>query len=320
MFVGNSRTLRIKRQKQLVFVSAFKIILLALKMCKFFIFRKVRHFSYTLYVRIIMVLKLTLYLDVYFFNNFIIDLFLLLISGLLLKRIIKIKRLVFGALFGAFYSTVLALNIQTLYYLKFFKLFIPFIMILLSFKLELKEYIKQTVCFYLCSYLLSGIILSMPNSGAVIFQNEVYFNIPFFNIILCMFILAFVLVNVIKRIIKKVKFSALYGKAELYINNKRYKVTTFIDTGNFLKEPSENLPVCFLSPEIIKNMPVLNFLIPCSTVNGDDFLEGFIPEKLIVNGKETKAVVVISSAIENEDYQLLLHSDFLLLEENYVLS
>lgn len=261
---------------------------------------------------------MTVYIDVYFFNNFIIDLFLILLSGLVLKRQIKCRRIVAAALLGAFYSC--AAYFVDISYLK---LIISIAMIVISFRLKFKEYVKQTGVFYITSYVFAGIVIRlMPfGSGNIAeFNNSMYLVIPEFVVIaagVTSFLFLYIFLN---SAIKKKSLSDFYGKAVIKSGGRKVCTTTFADSGNSLTDYVTGLPVCIISSVLFKKLKRrCDLLVPCITVNGESYLDAFIPDEFIFNGKKINVVLAVSETINDRDYGVLANNALLKGENEIVI-
>ena len=128
------------------------------------------------------------YIDVFFAYNFLIDAFLLYVTGKLLKRKITFK-IVTGALVGALYSSFcMIFEFLSLLPLRF--LFLYF-MIKLSFK---GSVVKSAGVFFLISFAFCGLLLSlsfMLGGNYIILDGSPIFVSGYALLFFCMFIFLF---------------------------------------------------------------------------------------------------------------------------------
>ena len=75
----------------------------------------------------------------------------------------------------------------------------------------------------------------------------------------------------------------------------------FLDTGNNLKDPFFNRPIILVNKELIKKK-INTFLIPYYTVNNHSLLEVFKPNKIVINNKIIKNVLIGISDVNSKNY------------------
>ena len=256
---------------------------------------------------------MTVYIDIFFLNNFIIDLFLLLISGKCFKRILNFKRLLFASILGGVYSVLAFINVFMFLNSFIVKTFVSCLMVVISFKLSFKEFLKQLLAFYFCSFILAGIIVALSLSkgeSVMIFNNSMYFKIPFLNLVLSGVIMSAFVFEIFTKMVKKHNFKDAYKTVKISSGYKKVKVTGYIDTGNTLK--FFGLPVCILDLEVAKKLnPEYICEIPCYTVNGFKFLKAFCPEYVFLDTKQVRMLIAVSDTVLGEDYKMLINSEFL---------
>ena len=258
---------------------------------------------------------MTIYIDLYFFNNFIIDLFLLTVSGMCFKRILDFKRLFLSSVLGGLYSTLALFSIPFISGF-LFKTMVSCLMIFIAYKLTLKEFLKQLMGFYLCSFSLAGIIITLSSyqkEDVMFFGNSLYFKIPFLNIILSGIIMSVFTFKIFKNMVKRHKLNSVYKTVKIRNGKTNIKITGFIDTGNNLKY--FGVPVCIISPGCAKKLnPEICFEVPCFTVSGVNFLKAFSADEVYISNEKADVLIAISNAVSGEDYDMLINSEFLLKE------
>lgn len=250
----------------------------------------------------------------YFLNNFIIDLFLLAISGMCFKRIFKIRNLIIASVLGGLYSTIVLLNIYPFFNSVIFKTIVSSLMIIISFKLTFKEFLKQLSCFYLSSFVLAGIITAFSSANGesvMFFYNSLYFKIPFFNFVLSGITMSIFISKTFRQVIKKHTLSSIYRKVTIINGKKKMKITGYVDTGNNLTY--SGFPVCIISPSVFKKLnATYEFQIPCFTVNGFDYLKAFKADNVSFDEETVNVLLAVSKSVSGEDYDILINSEFLI--------
>ena len=250
-----------------------------------------------------------IYLDLVFFINFMFDTLLLLTVNIILKRNIKLIKIILGGFIGSISIFFLFLKISS-FALFILKTLISIFMILISF--GKKNFIKNISYLYLVSIILGGFLYFLNNTFSYKNNGLVFFNNGFsINIILIIIFSPIILFLYIKQA-KELKFINTYNyTVEFTYNNKKYKYTAFLDTGNNLYDPYTHNPIIILNDNINISNPIY---IPCSTVNNNSLLKAFKLNKIIIDKKVLKRKVII--AISNKPFKvngvnMLLHKDYL---------
>lgn len=184
-----------------------------------------------------------LYIDVFFFVNFMMDYILLL----LLKRILKCSathgRVCMGATLGAL-LTCIVISLPIPYaFVKFilFHIVVNTGMIKLGLKIKkIGPLIKAWLMLYAGSFLLGGILTYM--------QQYVRVTSFFFGMAVFGYYLTF---GVIKLFMAVVRIQDKYCEIELYYQEQVYHVKALIDTGNGLRDPISFEPVHILQKKVL---------------------------------------------------------------------
>lgn len=232
---------------------------------------------------------MTIYLDLILIINYILDLFLLVAVGIILKRKIDLKKICISSFIGSLTVLILFYDINSLG-LFIMKLVLSIIMILISYpKYDLKYIFYNLIVFYITSIFLGGSLyllnleLSYKHIG-LIFINKGY-SINLIVIILISPLLLYFYIKENKLI--KNKYNNYYHTI-IYINNQILKLTGFIDSGNNLT--FKRKPVILIDKRkfIYENM---NYqIIPYQVVNKIMMLKIYKCDKVIINSKEFKNI------------------------------
>ena len=245
---------------------------------------------------------MVVYLDILFIYNFIINTLLLYASGYVLKLKIRWLRLVLGGSFGAFYGIFsVVCNINS-FLNGFLKLLCAFVMVYISYRQSLRGYIRLLCTLFVSSFCLCGIYMAFATFAKLEGNNNALFlNLGYPYIFLIFLGFLFILNLFIESSYTKIRKRELYKSVEIENNGKKIKLSGFIDTGNTLTTP-EGFPVAFVNKSFTDKIIEKNNLcsIVFSTVNGEAEKYGFIPEKLLIDGKEVKYAVVPV----NEDFEM----------------
>ena len=226
---------------------------------------------------------MTIYLDVIFLENIVINYIILYVTGLISKSKIKQRKLLLGALTGAFYSVIYYLLKLKIYSSFIIKIILSIVIIYVSFNSSnLKDLLKKTLLFYLSSFVFGGAAISiiyMVNSQNVTIQNGVLVGSYTIRTILIGIIVAyFTLIFAFKIMKSKISKKDLICEISININNIEIKTKALIDTGNLLKEPITNLPVIVMEHTLLYDVIPKEILNNTEKILGGDFSE--IPEDI----------------------------------------
>ena len=218
---------------------------------------------------------MTVYLDMIFLENLILDSILLYSTGLILKTKIKIKGIVLSSIVGSIYSVMyyyLKLNILTDIILK---IFISTIMMNLAFRFKsIKDFLREIICFYITSFIFAGGVLgfiSILNNKKLIIINGVLKEKNSFMPIVLGVLISFILIVILFRFIKtKISKKDLIYTIKIKINKKEITTKAIIDTGNFLKDPITGFPVVIVEQDILNGIIDTEILQNAEKILGGD--------------------------------------------------
>ena len=217
---------------------------------------------------------MTIYLDVIFLENIVINYIMLYVTGIISKAQIKQKRLILGALIGAVYSIIYYLFRLKIYSSFIIKIILSIVIIYVAFKsTNFKDLLKKILLFYLSSFVFGGAaiaIIYMVNSQNITIQNGVLVGLYTLRTILIGIVVAYFTIILAFKIIKISK-KDLICEIEVTLNNKEIKTKALIDTGNLLKEPITNLPVIVMEHTLLYDVMPKEILNNVEEILGGDF-------------------------------------------------
>lgn len=250
---------------------------------------------------------MTVYLDIIFLENFILNFIILYAESLVIKEKVKYLKLMLSSLLGAFYVIIYYLiNFQSKWNI-IFKIILSVVMVYISFMPKsFKEFIKQITFFYLVSFVFGGAALGviyMVNVGKISIKNGIIVGNYTLKTIFIGVILAFIIITAAFKFIKnKISKKDLFCDIEIRINQSKINVKAIIDTGNFLKEPITNIPVIVVEKDILKNVVPKEILENIENILGGDLKD--IP-KSIQNEYMSKMKVIPFSSLGKQNGMLL---------------
>ena len=239
---------------------------------------------------------MTIYLDVIFLENIVINYIMLYVTGIISKAQKKKKRLFLGALIGAVYSVIYYLFRLKIYSSFIIKIILSIVIIYVAFKsTNFKDLLKKILLFYLSSFVFGGAaiaIIYMVNSQNITIQNGVLVGSYTLRTVLIGIVVAYFTIIFAFKIIKISK-KDLICDIEVTLNNKIIKTKALIDTGNLLKEPITNLPVIVMEHTLLYDVMPKEILNNVEEILGGDFSK--IPEHMKEEYSSKLKVIPFSS-------------------------
>lgn len=219
---------------------------------------------------------MTIYLDVIFLENIVINYIILYVTGSISKSKIKQKKILLGALIGAIYSIIYYLLKLKIYSSFIIKIILSIVIIYVAFDSNnFKDLLKKVLLFYLSSFVFGGAaiaIIYMVNFQNITIQNGVLVGSYTIKTILIGIVVAYFTILIAFKIIKtKISKKDLICDISVRLNNKNIKTKVLIDTGNLLKEPITNLPVIVIEHTLLYDVMPKDILNNLEKVLGGDF-------------------------------------------------
>lgn len=253
---------------------------------------------------------MTIYLDVVFIENLVMNLSVILSEAILLNSLNKLIRKIGSALFATAYY------ILTLIFPKLsgFQVFVGILIILIAFRpTNLKLLIKQVFLFYFINFVFAGtsfaLMCAFNKDKFSIFNGVVIGNFDVFKVFLAGIIAIIMLTYFFRKRSKHV-----FKDVVISISGKVKEIRLLLDTGNLLREPYTGKPVMIVEKNALKNVideelfndlekmlkggeiiPDGMFLIPYRSLgNSLGFLLGIKPDFVTLkkNGKKFCNVVI----------------------------
>ena len=250
---------------------------------------------------------MTIYIDVLFLENFILNYIILYVTGLISKHKIKFLKIGLGALLGAIYVVMSYIIKEAIYFNFLLKIILSIVMIYLSFTPKtFKELLKLVIFFYLTSFVFGGAALGviyMINSGKISIQNGILIGkYTIWTVFLGCVIATIVVILAFKFVKAKFSKKDLFCNIIIKINKKEIKTRAMIDTGNLLKEPITNIPVVVMEHKLLYDVVPEEILDNIENILGGDLEK--IPEN-IKNDYISKLKVIPFTSLGKQNGMLL---------------
>lgn len=258
-----------------------------------------------------------IYLDVVMLQNFIINLFLLVITFKLMKIRASKKKMILSSLFGTIYTLTMIFPKLTLFSKIPFQLIVASIMVKIVLgKCKIKSIFTGTSTFIICSILLAGLCfkLSQLDMEFNFFSKAIKCDISSINMIISL-IAVYVITSILYEYFKdRAVINNLVYDVEITFNKNKYSFRAFLDTGNSLVEPVTKLPCIIVEEKYInENINSNYYFIPYKAVGYSGYLKGYKSDDIRIkseNGKWQKVQAMIcpyNEILSNcNDYNALL--------------
>ena len=214
---------------------------------------------------------MTIYIDILFMENLILNYIILLSVNLILKKPKRYMKILLGSIIGATYTVIVYITGTTIYLNIIFKIILSIAIVWVSFSPQtIKNMWKDLLYFYLITFVFGGITFAMIY---IIKPQEIFFRYGIkIEVIILAAIIGFIIILLGFKLIKnKLTKEEMVCQVEIYLNNKNIKTTAIIDTGNFLKEPITGMPVIVIEHILLYNIIPKQILNNLEEIIGGDF-------------------------------------------------
>ena len=226
---------------------------------------------------------MTVYLDIVFLENIIIDFIILVATGLISKSKINKLRLFLSSVLGGMYVIFSYITEMKIYSNIFLKITLSITMIYLAFlPAKIKTMLKQLIIFYLTSFTFGGVALALLyfiKPEDIFVKNGVLVGAYPLKIAILAGIVGFFVINLSFKIVKnKINRNNMFCNINIFLKEKTTTVRAIIDTGNLLKEPISGLPVIVVEKEKLEKLIPKEILNNVENILGGDISENIEKE------------------------------------------
>ena len=202
------------------------------------------------------VICMTIYIDVVFLENLVMNSIILIASGIILKKKLKWIRIILASSLGAIYTIIGYISVLQIYSNLVLKVILSILIIYIAFNPQtVKQLWKDILIFYLTSFVFGGVafaLIYVVKPQEILMKNGLFLGTYPLKTVLLAAIVAFIVIIAAFAIVKT-KFSKkdMFCDVEVELNNKKIRTRAMIDTGNLLKEPITNTPVIVLEHTLL---------------------------------------------------------------------
>ena len=202
---------------------------------------------------------MTVYLDIIFFENVLMNYIILFACGVLVKTQISRIRVLISACLGAVYTIIMYLDIIPIYSNFFMKIILSVVMVYVAFKPgSVKLILRQLLIFYLTSFVFGGCVFGLMyfiKPQLVQMRNGVFIGTYPIKIAILGGGTAFVIMQLGFKFVKsKISKKDMIFKMKITICEKSVELNALLDTGNLLKEPITGIPVVIVQKSCLKQI------------------------------------------------------------------
>lgn len=229
------------------------------------------------------VICMTIYIDVVFLENLVMNSIILIASGIILKKKLKWIRILFASSLGAIYTIIGYMSVLEIYSNLVLKVILSILIIYIAFNPQtVKQLWKDVLIFYLTSFVFGGVafaLIYVVKPQDILMKNGLFLGTYPLKTVLLAAIVAFIIIIAAFAIVKT-KFSKkdMFCDVEVELNNKKIKTRAMIDTGNLLKEPITNTPVIVLEHTLLYECVPKEILDNLESILGGELVK--IPEEI----------------------------------------
>lgn len=226
---------------------------------------------------------MTIYIDVVFLENLVMNSIILIASGIILKKKLKWIRILLASSLGAVYTIIGYISVLEIYSNLVLKVILSILIIYIAFNPQtVKQLWKDVLIFYLTSFVFGGVafaLIYVVKPQDILMKNGLFLGTYPLKTVLLAAIVAFIILIATFAIVKT-KFSKkdMFCEVEVELNNKKIKTRAMIDTGNLLKEPITNTPVIVLEHTLLYECVPKEILDNLESILGGELVK--IPEEI----------------------------------------
>ena len=263
---------------------------------------------------------MTIYLDIVFIENIIMNYIILYGTAIIAKIIPKHIRLILASTVGAVYAIIAYMSILKIYSNIILKGILSIVIVYIAFNpSNIKKTMKELLLFYLTSFVFGGaafFLIYIVKPQDIIIRNGVFVGTYPLKIGFIGAILGFIVVITSFKIIKtKLSKKSLLCNIKIKLQNKQIETIAMIDTGNLLKDPISNTPVIVVEHSLLYDILPKQILNNLENILGgelenipDDVKEKYISKLKVIPfsslGKQNGMLLGIKAdeiSIESED-------------------
>lgn len=221
---------------------------------------------------------MTVYLDVVFLENIVLNYIIILSTAIISKSKINTKRIIFSSAIGGIFSILNYIVNFNFISSIFLKIILSIIIIVIAFNSKsIKRILKLIIFFYLVSFTFGGIafmLLFFINPENVVITNNHFVGTYPLKMAVLAGGIGFIVISLTTGIIKdRMSKKSMICDLEIFYKGKCKKIKTMLDTGNLLKEPISGADVIIVEKESLKEIVSKEILTNISKILKGEWIE-----------------------------------------------
>lgn len=229
------------------------------------------------------VICMTIYIDVVFLENLVMNSIILIASGIILKKELKPIRILLASSFGAVYTIIGYVSVLEIYSNLVLKIILSILIIYVAFNPQtVKQLWKEILIFYLTSFVFGGVafaLIYIVKPQEILMKNGLYLGTyPLKTVLLAGIVAFFIIISAFAIVKTRFKKKDMFCDVELKVNNRIIKTRAMIDTGNLLEDPITNTPVIVLEHTLLYECVPREILDNLENILGGEL--SMIPNKI----------------------------------------
>lgn len=203
-------------------------------------------------------MNLTIYVDVLFLLNFILDYIILVTTAFLNNIRPNSFRMICASSVGALYSVLIFFPQLSLINILLFRICISILIVLVAFKyLTIINFLKNILTYYIVNAIYGGSIYAFYNftvlGSKMNYSNGIYYiDLPLWAILLLSFSMYW-LIRLVTILFNNRTQSKNIRRIKIIFLEETISVNALFDTGNSLCDPISLLPVMLLQSDCLKS-------------------------------------------------------------------
>ena len=219
---------------------------------------------------------MTIYIDVVFIENLIMNYIILFATSIIIKIKVKHIRLILASILGAIYSIIAYMSILEMYSSVILKIILSVIIVYIAYNPQnVKNMWKYLVIFYMTSFVFGGAafaLIYIVKPQDILMKNGLFLGTyPLKTIILGTIVAFVVIVTSFKLVKSKISKKDMFCTIKININKVEIETKAMIDTGNLLNEPISNTPVIVVEHTLLYDCMPKEILNNLENILGGDF-------------------------------------------------
>lgn len=266
---------------------------------------------------------MTIYIDVVLIENLIMNYIIIYATAIVLKNKKSHLRFFLASLLGAIYTIISYTSALEVYTSIILKILLSIIIVYIAYNPQtMKKMWKDTVIFYLVSFVFGGVAFSLiyiVKPQEVLMKNGLFLGTYPLKTIALGTIVAFILIILTVKIIKtKISKKDMFCDIEIKINEEVIRTKAMVDTGNLLKEPITNTPVIVVEHTLLYNCMPKEILNNTENILGGDIEK--IPKEIREKYMSKLKVIPFSSLGKQNGMLIGIKPDYIEIknEENSI--